>query len=1678
MSNRLTTWELKAVDNLPDLIGRMQQIVNLMQQQAALSATNSAAIQGQLFNLSSSYSNLQKQMQGVNTVQQQQVVVTNQQTAATRQMQQQYESLRSSATSLTAIMAGVFSVAKTKEFLLEVIDANTRVNLFSKSLEAMLKNKTLADQVSAYALDMAQRSPLKVEQIMEVTQRLVAMGAEGSKITTYLEMLGEISSVVGTQKLPLIAKALLDVQNKQKLYAQEVRQFTDNGVPLFQLLADSMDLPIQKVKKLADEHKITFAQVEKALLDSTKQGGIYYGSMGRNAEELAGKLSNLSDVVFLAQARFGEFIKIGLGNAITAVATFVNSITSTDAAMERVISAVKAVTAAVVTYTIATKVGAAATIAKELAMRAYTLILGASQIAMQRLLGSMGAYITINTAATAATRGLFAALAANPIGLIISAVGIATTAYYTWKATTAEMTREQEELNKKISEGTAPMELSRIGFMNLAKEVLNGKLNAEQKYNAFEKLKKQYPVLLKETNDLATAEKWLKLNGIEVNAELEYRKNKFDELKEKYPLQMKGIKDLADAEKKLSPLMKEVNNDFLIRIKLLENEVRAQINNEAAIASVREKVKLEAELATASTKRAEIYGTAGKMEVYSDAEVLKSRIAKLNKTIQESQKFNQNIATQSERLTKDINDDWTAKTAAGAAGSADAFAKGENAKKAKAILTAKEIAVLTKQIQADSLKDQIDLITARMNLEVEQVNHSKKTRQETENAIKQIVAKAEADKKAIVEKYSIDREKLLRENLAVAKETFGDEVASSSAMLEAKKFDDKEAAKSKKESNKEIRLDNKKTKEEEEELQKQISAIHKMEADVIQYNLKAEKEARKDGIKIAVDYISAQEGAIGTLGKVFRKTFEDIDLINGKTIQGYKQNRDAAKLNFDEISKMHKAGSDIFEKAKEEYKQSEKEYTDAQIAANKAKLGLIFAIAEIAEAIKTSLFSASAAATRLVTDAMLKIRDTMKDLYNDLLEMNQTALDSELENFKGSYDERIKLVENFYAKQKRLAEARDTIDASLTFNARMLEINADTTSKISTAWDMSKGPLGPQTLLKVLTAWKNHNAQLKAAAFEREAYEQQLAINRLEFEKEKARQILEAKLSALKEELNAFEKANNEKIDAAEKAADAAILIEENALKLLKDNYGKQVDAAKDAYDAQLDALKEKQETEDKVYEKELAAVKKLYSDQIDALKERQSAEEKALRATYDLKQSLLEQGTSDEIAAIAILDRTRNEALYRYKSDEQARLIATRDRILATLTNENEKRQIIEEFDKKIKDVHNEVEDAKLDKTKGVSLATRQLNAEQKEDTVKLKEEEKTQLEALDNRYQAQFKALANERDITLQAMSDANEIREQAQKDALKRIEEAHDENLKSLKKIQEAREEESAKTIEKIQANLTSEIQNLKNQIEAKDKSTNEAMKAANADYANSVNAANRAIFEATKQMKIAELMAEIAILRGKRNLFNKGKIDSAIDDLTDAIGSIRGLSFDAPNVSPSSPPATPPAGGEGAGAEPTPGAPAPGPNEPKTEQFFQGTPYIEGIGYPNGRDTVPAMVNKGERVMQTHLNELIGGRDVSNEELTAKALFADKVLGRVADIRGMMKRDSFLAPLPAFMIQGNAGSSDLDALANQIVSAINKPSVNINVSPRGMSVRERGQQMQNETYYNNTQYKRNW
>ena len=397
-----------------------------------------------------------------------------------------YDDLSSTVKNFATLVISAFSIREIGQFGLSVIDAKTKIDLFQQSLTDMIGNKQKADSINAELLRIAQKSPFEVEQLMETTMRLKAMGVETDKLIPYINALGDISSRVGIEKLPLIAKAMTDVQNKGTLMAQEIKQFTDNGVPLFDLLAKSMQKPREEVVKLAENHKIAFADVEKALMDATKVGGVYYNSMTTASKTLGGQVSNLADIYFIAKARIGDVYEGTFQKAINITKDLMTATIGSEGAINRTTEALKAGASAIATYTLATRGVALAQTTLTAIQKAGMIIQGEYIIANQALTGSMNVLTASETEAVVATQAFNASLRANPIGLVVTAIGTLITAYYAYKAINTEVlelqSAEIDNAQKQV-----------VGFNQLTSKLANTKERTVEYKNAILELQKQYP---------------------------------------------------------------------------------------------------------------------------------------------------------------------------------------------------------------------------------------------------------------------------------------------------------------------------------------------------------------------------------------------------------------------------------------------------------------------------------------------------------------------------------------------------------------------------------------------------------------------------------------------------------------------------------------------------------------------------------------------------------------------------------------------------------------------------------------------------------------------------------------------------------------------------------------------------------------------------------------------------------------------------------------------------------------------------------------------------------------------------------------------------------------------------------------------------------------------------------
>lgn len=166
----------------------------------------------------------------------------------------------------------------------------------SVSFEALIGNAELSKKTLMDLRDFSLSTPFGFEEITDASKRLLAYGVAAEELVPTMEMLGNITAAVGTDKMPQLILAYGQVRAATRLTGMELRQFTETGVPMLAALAESMNVPIESIQKMVSEGKVGFGDVQKALQLLTGEGGKYSELMEKQSKTMYGVQEKLSDM--------------------------------------------------------------------------------------------------------------------------------------------------------------------------------------------------------------------------------------------------------------------------------------------------------------------------------------------------------------------------------------------------------------------------------------------------------------------------------------------------------------------------------------------------------------------------------------------------------------------------------------------------------------------------------------------------------------------------------------------------------------------------------------------------------------------------------------------------------------------------------------------------------------------------------------------------------------------------------------------------------------------------------------------------------------------------------------------------------------------------------------------------------------------------------------------------------------------------------------------------------------------------------------------------------------------------------------------------------------------------------------------------------------------------------------
>lgn len=173
------------------------------------------------------------------------------------------------------------------------------------AFETMLKSADKAQKLIGDVRKFTASTPFQEADILQSAKSLLAFGTNARSVVPELRRLGDISAGLGIpigQLAELYGKARV----QGRLFAEDVNQFTGRGVPLIGELAKQFGVAEGEVRKLVEDGKVGFKELQKAIVSLTSEGGLFFQLTSKQAQSFQGKISTLKDNVLAALRDIGK----------------------------------------------------------------------------------------------------------------------------------------------------------------------------------------------------------------------------------------------------------------------------------------------------------------------------------------------------------------------------------------------------------------------------------------------------------------------------------------------------------------------------------------------------------------------------------------------------------------------------------------------------------------------------------------------------------------------------------------------------------------------------------------------------------------------------------------------------------------------------------------------------------------------------------------------------------------------------------------------------------------------------------------------------------------------------------------------------------------------------------------------------------------------------------------------------------------------------------------------------------------------------------------------------------------------------------------------------------------------------------------------------------------------------
>lgn len=247
----------------------------------------------------------------------------NRLTSAARRTNAAYTKQDKMLRDLSSVFFQYASIFGASKFISSVVRITGEFELQKTTLGAILGDLRSAEGILSQIKELAVESPFAFKELTTYAKQLSAFSVPAEELFQTTKMLADVSAGLGVDMNRLVL-AFGQVKSAAFLRGQEVRQFTEAGIPVLEELAKQFEelegraISAGEVFDKISARLVPFEMIEKMFKNMTAEGGKFYKMQEVQAETLKGKVSNLKDAFEIMMNEIGtdksDFLKNQVDN--------------------------------------------------------------------------------------------------------------------------------------------------------------------------------------------------------------------------------------------------------------------------------------------------------------------------------------------------------------------------------------------------------------------------------------------------------------------------------------------------------------------------------------------------------------------------------------------------------------------------------------------------------------------------------------------------------------------------------------------------------------------------------------------------------------------------------------------------------------------------------------------------------------------------------------------------------------------------------------------------------------------------------------------------------------------------------------------------------------------------------------------------------------------------------------------------------------------------------------------------------------------------------------------------------------------------------------------------------------------------------------------------------------------